>query len=126
MYGKTTFRPPELYTQFEVLSEKIQERGDTAFGNRLEINFKNALAMDTGAAMGIVDGIQFALDGNPELEIILTEISDDKIDMLKLCGLPESVAVNDLQKGLARGDNPNFTLDSKLPGNSVQDHIHVE
>ena len=82
--------------------------------------------MDTGAAMGIVDGIQFALDGNPELEIILTEISDDKIAMLKECGLPESVAINDLQKGLARGDNPNFTLDCKLPENSVQDHIHVE
>ena len=42
--------------------------------------------MDAGASMGIVDGIQFALDGNPELEIILTDISEDKIAMLKECG----------------------------------------
>lgn len=110
----------------KVLSEKIQERAETAFGNRLEINFKNALVMDTGASMGIVDGIQFALDGNPELEIILSEISDDKITMLKECGLPKSVAINDMQKGLARGDNPNFAMGSKLPGNSDEDHVHVE
>ena len=84
--------------------------------------------MDAGASMGIVDGIQFALDGNPELEIILTDISEDKIAMLKECGLPESVAINDQQKGLAKGDNPNFALDGNgfmLPRNS-EDHIHVE
>ena len=111
-----------------MLSEKIQERAETAFGNRLEINFKNALVMDAGASMGIVDGIQFALDGNPELEIVLTEIPEDKMAMLKECGLPESVAINDRQKGLARGDNPNFAVDGNgfmLPKNS-EDHTHVE
>ena len=84
--------------------------------------------MDAGASMGIVDGIQFALDGNPELEIVLTEIPEDKIAMLKECGLPESVAINDLQRGLAKGDNPNFSMDGNgfmLPRNS-EDHIHVE
>ena len=73
------------------------------------------MVLDTGAAMGIVDGIQFALDGNPELDVHLTEISEKKIFMLKECGLPKSVVINNYEKGLSNGDNPNFKNKEETP-----------
>ena len=59
----------------KVLSEKIQKTAAMlSDGSTMEICFARVITIDTGAGLGICDGLQFALKGNPSLTLHLINI----------------------------------------------------
>ena len=59
----------ELSAKFQRNAKRLED------GSRFTIDFKNVTTIDAGAAVGIVDGIQFSLDSNSTLIINLRDIN---------------------------------------------------
>jgi len=84
-----------MYPSGDSLSEKLQKNASRLEDNEeFIIDFNAVLSMDAGAAFGIVDGLQFAIEGNKTLRVMIVGIQDEHIRMLKVCGLPKTISIN--------------------------------
>ena len=60
---------------FQSLSQKLQKNGGRLPDNsKFIIDFEKVLAIDSGAAFGLTDGILFVAESNPTLSIELCHI----------------------------------------------------
>lgn len=84
-----------MYPSGDSLSEKMQKNG-ARLPDYCEfiVDFTKVTDIDAGAAFGIVDGIQFVIEGNKTLKVKLVGINEHHVGMLKECGLPKSVMIN--------------------------------
>ena len=60
---------------------------------RFIIDFDKVLAIDSGAAFGLTDGLLFVAESNPTLSIELHHIRADHLKMLAECGLHPSIKI---------------------------------
>ena len=60
---------------------------------RFIIDFDKVLAMDSGAAFGLTDGLLFVAESNSTLSIELHHIRADHLKMLTECGLHPSIKI---------------------------------
>lgn len=74
--GKTIYLEGKCYYPAgDELSAKFQRNAaKLKNGAHFTIDFENVTSIDAGAAVGIVDGIQFSLDTNSTLIVCLTNI----------------------------------------------------
>ena len=109
--GKTIFLEGTCYYPAgDELSAKFQRNAaKLKNGSQFTVDFENVTSIDAGAAVGIVDGIQFSLDTNSTLIVCLTNIEvnlcsllsttktiqkDKFVNQLELVGLPKNVLIN--------------------------------
>ena len=92
------------------LSQKIQKNGSRIPNqSKFIIDFAGVLSIDSGAAFGLVEGLFFVAETNPNLHIeirnikvrpysfcfkLFTVFQDPYLEMLHQCGLHESVKVS--------------------------------
>ena len=116
----------ELSAKFQRNAKRLED------GSRFTIDFSSVTSIDAGAAVGIVDGIQFSLDSNSTLIInlrsinvslltidsILSLIKEHFINQLKLSGLPKNVLINN------QPQNDDFDME-ELEADSVRKRTTV-
>merc|ERR1719454_300894 len=93
-----------MYPSGDSLSEKMQKNASRlADHEEFIVDFTAVLSLDSGAAFGITDGLQFVIEGNSTLRVMIVGIKDEHLRMLKICGLPKTISIN--------GDAPEETLE---------------
>jgi len=66
---------PSLFFNVKSLSQKLQKNGGRLQDNsNFIIDFEKVLAIDSGAAFGLTDGLLFVAESNPSLSIELRYI----------------------------------------------------
>ena len=66
---------PSLHFNVKSLSQKLQKNGGRLPDNsNFIIDFEKVLAIDSGAAFGLTDGLLFVAESNPTLSIELRHI----------------------------------------------------
>ena len=63
-------------------------------GHDFVVDFKRVISIDAGAGFGIVDGIVFTKEANRSLNMKLTNIEPEFLEILTKCGLPKYVGIN--------------------------------
>ena len=96
------------------LQAKIQRNAERLPDHsRFCIDFAKVTSIDAGAAVGIVDGVQFSWDSNHTLEINLSNISDHFYQQLVRTGLPKNILIN------GQPQKSDFDFEGSLASNST-------
>ena len=74
---------PFLHFNVKSLSQKLQKNGGRLPDNsNFIIDFEKVLAIDSGAAFGLTDGLLFVAESNPTLSIELRHIQVNNIYLI--------------------------------------------